>query len=64
MASERTRELSAEMAALVDRAELASARARLLIDENDRWRQSVRQQLDYMFELDGEFRRSLRVPYP
>jgi hypothetical protein len=63
MAWEPARELSAELEALINRAELASARARLLIDENDRWRQSIRQQLDCMFELGGEVRRSLRVPY-
>ena len=53
--------LSDELLALFSRAELASARARQLLDENDRWRQSVLQQLDYMFELGAEFRRARRA---
>jgi hypothetical protein len=53
-------ELSDDLLALFSRAELASARARSLIDENDRWRRSVLQQLDYMFELGAEFRRPRR----
>lgn len=54
-------ELSDELLALFKRADLASAQARQLLDENDRWRQSVIQQLDYMFELGAEFRRARRA---
>jgi hypothetical protein len=50
--------------ALFRRAEHASANARRLLDENDRWRQSVLQQLDYMFELGTEFRRARRLTAP
>jgi len=48
-------ELSDELPALFSRAELASADARRLLDENERWRQRVQWQLDYMFELSAEF---------
>ncbi len=51
-------ELSDELVALFSRAEHASADARRLLDENDRWRQSVLAQLDYMFELGADFRRA------
>jgi hypothetical protein len=54
-------ELSDELLALFSRAEMASAQARVLIDENDRWRHSVLQQLNYMFELGVEFRRPRRM---
>jgi hypothetical protein len=54
-------ERSDELLALFARAELASAHARRLMDENARWRQSVLQQLDYMFELGAEFRRMRRT---
>jgi hypothetical protein len=54
-------ELSDELLALFSRADHASADARRLLDENDRWRQSVMQQLDYLFELGAEFRRVRRT---
>ena len=54
-------ELPDDLLALFSRAEVASAQARSLLDENDRWRQSVLQQLDYVFELGAEFRRARRV---
>lgn len=57
-------ELSDDLLALFARAEHASATARLLLDENDRWRARVLAQLDYMFELGAEFRRPRRVPPP
>lgn len=50
-------QMSEELAALIKRAEGASATARRLLDENDRWRRSVERELDYMFELSAEFRR-------
>ena len=53
-------ELSGELTALIQRAELASAQARLLLTENDRWRDTIQQQLNYMFELGAEFRRGRR----
>lgn len=56
-------ELSGDLLALFVRADLASAQARRLLDENDRWRQSVLQQLDYMFELSADFRKA-RGPTP
>jgi hypothetical protein len=49
-------EFSDELVALFGRAERAEAQARRLCDENDRWRHSVRQQLNYMLELGGEFK--------
>ena len=49
--------ISKELAALIRRAESATANARRLLDENDRWRRSVEWQLDYLFELSAEFRR-------
>ena len=61
MAREPAVELSDELLALFSRAEAASAQARQLLDENDRWRRSVLQQLDYMFELGAEFRRARRT---
>jgi len=54
-------ELSDEVLALFNRAEVASATARLLLDENDRWRRRVLQQLDYLFELSAEFRKPRRT---
>ena len=51
-------ELSDDLAALFNRAELASADARRLLEENDRWRRSILQQLDHMFELGTEFGRA------
>ncbi len=48
-----------ELAVLIERADRATATARRLLDENDRWRRSVEWQLDYFFELGAEFRRSL-----
>jgi hypothetical protein len=53
-------ELSDEALALFNRAEHASADARRLLDENDRWRRSVLAQLDYMIELGTEFPRPRR----
>ncbi|WP_145927918.1 hypothetical protein [Bradyrhizobium neotropicale] len=50
-------QISEELAALIRRAEGATATARRLLDENYRWRCSVERQLDYMFELGAEFRR-------
>lgn len=57
-------ELSDELLTLFVRADMASAEACRLLDENDRWRRSVLQQLDYMFELGAEFRRTTRINYP
>jgi hypothetical protein len=53
--------MSDELLALFRRAELASARARDLVEENDLWRRHVLAQLDYMFELGNEFRRIRRA---
>lgn len=53
--------LSDDLLALFSRADHASADARRLLDENDRWRQRVLQQLDYVFELGAEFRRGRGV---
>ena len=64
MVAKPTIELSDELLALFSRAEHASAQARLLLDENERWRRSVLQQLDYMFELGAEFRRVRRTTPP
>jgi hypothetical protein len=61
MATTPTAELPEELLTLFNRAELASAQARRLLDENDRWRQSVLRQLDYMFEQGAEFRKARRV---
>jgi hypothetical protein len=55
-----TVELSDELLALFDRAELACSQARQLLDENDRWRRRVLAQFDYMFELGSEFSRTRR----
>ena len=63
MVPEPAPELSEESLTLFNRAELASVRARSLLDENDRWRRRVLQQLDYMFELGADFRRR-RPPNP
>jgi hypothetical protein len=49
-----------DLQALFSRAERADEQARRLLDENDRWRRSVLQQLDYMFELGAEFRTARR----
>ena len=64
MVVEPATHISEELAALISRAELASENARRLLSENDRWRQSVQQQLDYMFEIGAEFRRPGRITYP
>ena len=56
-------QISEELAALIKRAEVATATALRLLDENDRWRRSVERQLDYMFELGAEFRKP-RVSLP
>ena len=56
--------LSDDLLALFSRAELASAQARTLLDENDRWRRSVLAQLDYMLELSAEFRKPQRATRP
>ena len=57
-------DMSEELAALIERAERATADAHRLIGENDRWRQSVLQQFDHMFELGAEFRAMRRIQYP
>ncbi|HZR72824.1 hypothetical protein [Bradyrhizobium sp.] len=57
-------DLSDELQALFVRADLASAQACRLLDENDRWRRSVLQQLDYMFELGADFRKARRPAPP
>jgi hypothetical protein len=54
-------ELSEDTLALFRRAERASAQARDLLEENDRWRQRVLAQLDYLFELGADFRRARRI---
>ncbi len=54
--------ISEELKVLFKRADLASEQARRLLDENDRWRRHVLQQLDYIFELGAEFRRTGRAP--
>jgi hypothetical protein len=64
MVAEPAVELSDELTALIRRAEIATAQARILITENDRWRETVQQQFDYMFELGAEFRRCRRTPQP
>ena len=64
MVPEPKGEYSEELAALTKRAERAIEEARHLIRENDRWRENVQQQLDYMFELGAEFRRSQRSSRP
>jgi hypothetical protein len=64
MAATPAIELSDELLALFARAELASLNARQLLEENDRWRRSVLQQLDYLFELGAEFRRPRRIAPP
>jgi hypothetical protein len=64
MAAKPEMELSDELTALIRRAELASAQARLLITENDRWRETVQQQFDYMFELGAEFPQRRRASQP
>jgi hypothetical protein len=60
MAQEPAGELSDELKALNHRAELAISRARLLIAENDNWRDRIERQLDYMFELGAALRRARR----
>jgi hypothetical protein len=57
MVTEPAAEFSEDLLTLFNRAEIASAQARRLLEENDRWRRSVLQQLDYMFELGADFRR-------
>jgi hypothetical protein len=42
---------SDELAALIRRAEDATATARRLLRENDRLRRSAKRQLDFMYEL-------------
>ena len=49
-------EMSEELAALCRRADLAASEARRLLDENDRWRQTILRRFDIMFELDAQFR--------
>ena len=48
--------ISEELAALLGRAEDATAAAHQLLDENNRWRRNAERQLDYLFELCAEFR--------
>jgi hypothetical protein len=64
MAVKPATDISDELAALISRAELASENARRLLCENDLWRRSVQQQLDYMFEIGAEFRRPGRSTCP
>lgn len=54
--------LSDDLLALFSRAEVASAQARSLLKENDRWRKSVLAQLDYMLELGTECTKPRRSP--
>jgi hypothetical protein len=49
MQRETGTELSEELAALFIRAEAAKQQAFRLLEENDRWRQRVLAQFDYMF---------------
>jgi hypothetical protein len=57
--------MSENLAALIKRAELAAARARELLAENDRWRERAAQQLQHMFELGADFRAAGRkINYP
>ena len=48
--------ISEELAALIRRADDATAAAHRLLDENNRWRRNAERQLDYLFELCAEFR--------
>ncbi|MHC2334585.1 hypothetical protein [Bradyrhizobium sp. USDA 4454] len=56
--------VSEELAALIERAERAMADAQRLMDENDRWRQSVLQQFDHMYEVGAVFRAMRRIQHP
>jgi hypothetical protein len=56
--TEPAMEVSEELAALFRRADLATANARRLVDENDRWRRAILRQFDYMFELGVDIRKS------
>ncbi|MGY3035411.1 hypothetical protein ACVIIV_004581 [Bradyrhizobium sp. USDA 4354] len=53
---------SEELAALIRHAERATAEARRLLAENERWRRYAERQLDTMFELSAEFRAAVRPP--
>ena len=64
VAPEPAIQVSEELAVLIRRAEGATAAARQLIDENDRWRQSVMRQLNYMFEISAEFRKPSVIRSP
>jgi hypothetical protein len=64
MAMEPAMDASDELAALFRRADLAAANARLLVAENNRLRQSILSQFDYMYEIGIEFRANPRVAYP
>jgi hypothetical protein len=64
MAVKPATDISDELAALISRAESANENARRPLCENDRWRRSVQQQLDYMFEIGAEFRRPGRSTCP
>ena len=44
--------VSEELAALCKRADLATREARRLLNENRRWKLSILQQLDAMFDAD------------
>src|SRR5262249_23305794 len=57
VSEEPAMQISEELAALIKRADGATATARRLLDENDRWRRSVERQLDRLFELGAEFRK-------
>jgi hypothetical protein len=63
MAAKPVRDVSEEQAALFERADLAGANARLLIQENDRWRRLVREQFEEMTELGAEFKVARRIEY-
>ncbi|WP_245323581.1 hypothetical protein [Bradyrhizobium shewense] len=58
-AQEPAMQISEELAALIRRAEDATATACRLVDENERWRRTAKQQLEFLFKLSAEFRRSM-----
>jgi hypothetical protein len=62
VALEPTNEFSEELAALIQRADIASEVARRLLDEKNRWRRSALWQLDYMFERGAEIQAATRHP--
>jgi hypothetical protein len=58
VALEPLTEVSEDLAVLFRRADLATANARRLVDENDRWRRAVLRQFDYMFEIGVDIRKN------